>query len=123
MSKKKEIGDHVTLTADTLKKLLKPKAPLSPTFIDPWDILAMERADMRVKQGQLQQTKSRIQVLELELARQHAEFADATLKNTVKDAMREAQELAADVAKRYCFDWKTHAYNPETGELVRSADT
>lgn len=123
MTKKKDTGDHVTLTADTLKKLLKPKSEPTRTFIDPWDILAMERADMQVKQCQLQQAKARIQALEIEAARSQAEFADIALKSAVKDAMREAQELAANVAKRYAFDWGTHAYNPETGELIRSVDS
>ena len=126
MTKKKAPAkEHVTLSKETVEKLLRsaPSAP-EPIMLSPWDILALERSEHAVAMAQAALVQKRSDettrkfAMELATLKMEAELraaADAHLT-----AMQAHRKFADGIAKRYHFAWATHSYNPETGEVLES---
>lgn len=121
--RKKDFGENVTLSDETVAKLLgsKSKHQHEPKlFLDPWDIIAMERAEREAKD--IAHSLERCEHRHEQMMARIAELQGA--KEQLKAAMTAAQErgrkLADTLAARYDIDWRTHVFNPDTGEISRN---
>jgi hypothetical protein len=124
---------HVTLTKETIHKLLKQDAA-ERLIVDPenwrslrlnaWDMLALERSDFAVYKADAALTllgqSARISALQARLAElsEREQLAQARKEwETARDAH---QKLTEETAAKYGFDWATHAYDRETGEVKKA---
>lgn len=129
MAKKKTASaEHVVLSKATVAKLLATQPePEGPDVITltPFDMLELERSEARQAQAQTLLRVARLERQVLTLTRQLQDVETGRLLQSVGEASQQAIEahrkLADAMAERYHFSWKTHSYQPETGE-VRAAD-
>jgi len=121
--RKRSKGEHVTLSKETVRKLLSTPEPAGGLYLDPWDVLALERAERLVKETHAAATETRLRLAVLNA--EHERLLHMMTQEQTERASRltEAKEavakLADTLAARYCIDWNTHTFNPETGEISR----
>jgi len=121
--RKRKMGEHVTLSKESVNKLLESARSPEAKFLDPWDILALERAERTVfdAKAALSDAGHRLAILKLE----HDKLLQGLLQEQAErhrqlgQARQAAKELAGSLASRYCIDWSTHVFNPETGEITQ----
>lgn len=126
MAKKKTPQpEHVTLSKEAVAKLLANQTPQpGPDIIvlTPFDMLELERSEARATAAQTLVRIARLeknvitltrQLQDIETNRRLQEISDGTIK-----AAEAHRTLADEMAARYGFSWKTHSYQPETGEVT-----
>lgn len=125
MAQRKRIkAEHVTLSKESVSKLLSTPEPPDRMFLDPWDVLALERAERLVNETQasVKETALRLAVLKAEHDRllQSMTQEQADRGQRLAEAKAAVVKLADALAARYSIDWNTHTFNPETGEISRA---
>ena len=121
----RDMGSHVTLSKETVEKLIRQsdedlRAP-PPTYLDPWDILRLERHARQVTEAQaaVSEIGYKLEALRAEYEKQvHHLTHERSAREAYLGKMRTLHQRSADdLAKRHHVNWATHAYNPDTGQI------